>query len=88
MSLQRVSLEHELITKRTGGIQSSHMEAFTGIRRQVSINVKAQEHNREENPKPRHLQGSILKSIWHRATVTSVRSRIWGSVCINSNLHR
>lgn len=55
MSLQRVSLEHELITKRTGGIQSSHMEAFTGIRRQVSINVKAQEHNREENPKPRHL---------------------------------
>lgn len=80
MRLQTVSLDRELITKRTGGIQSSHMEVSAGIRRQVTINVKAQEHSREENPKPRHLQGSILKRIWHRATVTYVRSRTWESV--------
>lgn len=50
MGLQRVSLEHELITKRTGGIQSSHMEAFTGIRRQVSIKHRSTTEKKIQSP--------------------------------------
>jgi hypothetical protein len=64
------------------------MEVFAGIRRHASISVKPQEHSREENPMPRHLQTSILREYGTRVTVTSVRSRKWNNVCTDSKLQR